>query len=171
MKVSSVEAVLRALNGAGVEYLVAGGLAVNAHGYGRATFDVDLVVRLTPKTVDRLFAVLASLGYMPLVPVRAEEFGDRETRERFIREKGMVVLQFWSDQHRETRVDVFAREPFDFGKEFQGAHLEDLAPGVPVRFVALRTLIQMKELAGRPKDLDDARHLRWIQEEIGDEDP
>lgn len=46
MRLSSVEAILEALNGAGVSYLVAGGLAVNAHGYGRATFDIDLVVRL-----------------------------------------------------------------------------------------------------------------------------
>ena len=37
MKVGSFEAVIQALEGAGVRYLVAGGLAVNAHGYLRFT--------------------------------------------------------------------------------------------------------------------------------------
>jgi len=43
MNLASLEAIVRALNGAGVRYLVAGGLAVGAHGYPRATMDVDLV--------------------------------------------------------------------------------------------------------------------------------
>ena len=33
MKLASFEAIVRALEDAGVRYLVAGGLAVNAHGY------------------------------------------------------------------------------------------------------------------------------------------
>ena len=44
MKLASYEAVIAALNDAGVRYLVAGGLAVNAHGYLRFTHDLDLVV-------------------------------------------------------------------------------------------------------------------------------
>ena len=41
MKLTSFEAIVRALNAANVRYLVAGGLAVNAHGYARFTNDVD----------------------------------------------------------------------------------------------------------------------------------
>lgn len=37
MKLASFETIVRALTGAGVRYLVVGGLAVNAHGYGRKT--------------------------------------------------------------------------------------------------------------------------------------
>lgn len=48
MKLASFEAIVRALNDAGVRYLVAGGLAVNAHGYLRFTKDVDFVVQLVP---------------------------------------------------------------------------------------------------------------------------
>lgn len=33
MKLASIEAIVRALESAGVRYLVAGGVAVNAHGY------------------------------------------------------------------------------------------------------------------------------------------
>lgn len=48
MKLSSVEAIVGALEKAGVRYLVAGGLAVVAHGYLRFTKDIDLVVQLFP---------------------------------------------------------------------------------------------------------------------------
>lgn len=51
MRLASFEAIVRALNAAKVRYLVAGGMAVNAHGYLRFTQDVDLVVALDPKNV------------------------------------------------------------------------------------------------------------------------
>lgn len=44
MKISSLESILRALAEAEARYLIVGGLAVAAHGYGRLTFDLDLVV-------------------------------------------------------------------------------------------------------------------------------
>jgi hypothetical protein len=67
MKVASFEAVARALNDANVPFIVVEGLAVNAHGYGRLTWDVDLVIRLLPDAVRRAFGALASLGYQPRV--------------------------------------------------------------------------------------------------------
>ena len=39
MEVRSIEAIVRALNAAQVQYLIVGGLAVNAHGYERLTRD------------------------------------------------------------------------------------------------------------------------------------
>ncbi len=44
MEVRSIEAIVRSLNDAGVRYLIAGGLAVIAHGYTRVTQDVDLIL-------------------------------------------------------------------------------------------------------------------------------
>ena len=43
MKVASIECLFRSLNDASVPFVVVGGLAVVAHGYGRQTQDVDLV--------------------------------------------------------------------------------------------------------------------------------
>lgn len=166
MKLAGVEALVRALNDANVRFIVVGGLAVNAHGYGRATYHVDLVVPLTSANVEALFTALGTLGYRPLVPVSAEEFGDAASRERLITEKGMVVLQFHSEAHRETRVDVFAREPFDFDAEYGIAYQGEIAAGLVARFAALDTLIRMKEATGRPMDADDAQHLRWIREDL-----
>ena len=53
MEVRSIETIVRALNGAGVQYLIVGGLAVSAHGYERLTVDVDLVVGLEPENITR----------------------------------------------------------------------------------------------------------------------
>jgi hypothetical protein len=43
----------------------------------------------------------------------------------------------------------------------------ELATGVEARFVALPTLLMMKQEASRPRDLDDIQHLRWILEDKG----
>ena len=163
MKLASLEAIVRSLNEGNVRYLVAGGLAVNAHGYIRFTQDVDLVIALESANIIRAFEMLAKLGYSPGVPVTAEQFADSEQRQQWIRDKGMMVLNFFSDQHRETGLDVFVTEPFDFQRESTDALQGELSPGVNVRFVSLPTLIAMKEAANRPRDIDDVQHLRWIQ--------
>jgi hypothetical protein len=168
MMLGSFETLAAALERAGVRYIVAGGLAVNAHGYVRYTKDVDLVIQLGSDNVVRAFDALASLGYRATVPIVAAQFADPVQREGWIREKGMRVLNFQSDQHRFAPVDVFVSEPFAFEDEHEKALQGEIAPGLVVRFVSLGTLIAMKEAAGRPNDLDDVQHLRWILQEKRD---
>lgn len=50
-----------ALDEAGVEYALCGGLALAVWGYPRATVDIDLVVH--PQALPRAMAVAESLGY------------------------------------------------------------------------------------------------------------
>ena len=55
MKLASLEAIARALNDASVPFLIAGGVAVNAHGYGRLTqdlADIDELRRLHGEDSD-----------------------------------------------------------------------------------------------------------------------
>lgn len=162
MKVESVESIARSLNGASVPFVVVGGLAVVAHGYGRQTQDIDLVVPMDPGTVRAMFAALARLGYAPRIPVIADDVADPGTRARWIAERGMVVLAFHSETHAETPIDVFMREPFDFAAEHAAADVREIAPGVPMRIVRLATLMSMKERAGRPQDRADVAELRRI---------
>jgi len=169
MKLASLEAIVRVLNDAHARYLVVGGLAVAAHGYGRVTFDVDLVIQLQPDNVRRAMGGLETLGYRPLVPVPASAFADPVIRETWIREKQIIVFQLHSEQHRETRIDIFVTEPFDFDAEYDNALLGELLPGVPARFVRIETLLRMKETAGRAKDLEDIRQLRLLQGSRGNE--
>lgn len=170
MKLHSVETIVSVLNEAGIRYLIAGGLAVNAHGYSRLTRDVDLVLALEADNVIRAFEALGAAGYRPVVPINAQEFADASTRQHWIDEKGMKVLGFFSDAHQETPLDVFVYEPFDFEAEFAASLKEELLPGLEVRFVSIPTLISMKQAANRPKDIDDIQHLRWILEDLADHD-
>lgn len=73
----------------------------------------------------------------------------------------MLVLQFWSDQHRETKLDVFIEHPFDFDKEWSECHLvED--NGTQFRYATIPTLIEIKQRAGRDQDLRDIKELTLI---------
>lgn len=160
---------MRALNDAGVPYIVVGGLAVVAHGYGRSTLDVDLVIQLRPQAIRSAFAALASLGYRPRVPVSADGLADPQQRARWIAEKGMTVLNFHSDRHRDTPVDMFVTEPFDFDDEYGRALVQEVAPGVAVHILRLATLVRLKRAAGRPQDLADVAELRLLHGEIADD--
>ena len=162
MNRQSIEAIARALIDARVPFIVVGGLAVVAHGYGRSTQDLDLVIRTQPDTIRACFGALASLDYRPIVPVTAEGFADPQQRARWIAEKGMTVLNFHSDQHPDTPVDIFASEPFDFQVEHDTALVEEVAPGVSMRIVRLETLLRLKQQAGRPQDLADIAELRLL---------
>lgn len=168
MKLESIETIVRALNQRQVRFLVVGGTAVIAHGYGRLTLDLDLVIQLEPNNIRAAFDALEPLGYRPRQPVTGAQFAVAALRQEWIETKNMKVLSLYSDLHRETTIDVFVSEPFEFEDEYAKAvHLE-LIPGLDIPFVCLDTLIMMKEAVGRPRDLDDARYLKRLKLEQGD---
>lgn len=169
MKLSAFEAVAKALHQNQVQYLVADGLAVNAHGHIRNTMDIDLVIALNADNIHRAFDALASLNYHPLVPITADHFADETQRQRWRSEKGMTVLNFQSDNYRGAGVDVFVYEPFDFAHEYSQALHGQILPGIVTHFVSVTALIDMKRAAGRPLDMDDIQHLQWLQEISPDE--
>ena len=154
-----------ALKNANARYLVAGGLAVIAHGYLRATADMDVVIQLESDNIIPAFRALTELGYLPSIPVTAEQFADDKQREEWIRDKGMTVLNLYSEQHPFNSVDIFVAEPFDFDLEYEKALVGEIAPDLFVRFVSIPTLIKMKKVANRPRDLDDIEHLEMLLNE------
>ncbi|MGH7522905.1 MAG: nucleotidyl transferase AbiEii/AbiGii toxin family protein [Gemmatimonadales bacterium] len=168
MKLNSVESVVRELNSAGVKFIVVGGLAVAAHGFGRFTADLDLVIHLEPDSIRRTFEALRALGYRPRVPITADAFADPERRARWVSEKQMSVLAFDSEQQPDTPVDVFVSDPFDFDEEYAQAIVHEIAGDVPLRVVRLAALLEMKRIAGRPQDLADIAELRRRQSEIAE---
>ncbi|MFN2384374.1 MAG: hypothetical protein ABR559_08975 [Gemmatimonadota bacterium] len=164
MKLSSFQAIVRVLNDANVPFIIVGGLAVNAHGYGRYTGDVELVIKLDPQAIRGAFEALASLGYRPRVPVTAEGFSDPDQRASWIADKGMTILGFLSDTHRETPIGMLVADPFDFDEEHREALVEEAAPGASVRILRLVALLKLKQEAGRPQDLADIAVLKQMHE-------
>lgn len=166
---SGVEAVLGALNAAEVRYLVVGGLAVVAHGYVRFTADLDLLLDLDERNLRCALKALASLGFRPRAPVPMERFADRTTRETWIRDKGLRVFSVYSDLHPATEVDLFANDPLGFDRAYREAVRMEVAPRVVATFVSLADLIRLKQLAGRPRDVDDIERLRSLHGENADD--
>jgi hypothetical protein len=163
MKVHSIEAIVTALNAAGVEYLIVGGLAVNAHGFVRLTRDVDIVLRLNPENASKGLHALLAIGYRMSIPEEPAAFADAATRERWREEKQMIVLKLWSDEHRRTPIDIFVYEPFSFEEELARCVLLEISPGVKAPVVALATLLQMKRGVARPQDLIDVHELERLR--------
>jgi hypothetical protein len=159
--------VVRALNDAGVDYLVVGGVAVGLHGYPRTTQDLDLVLRMGRENVLTALDVLSDLGYRPLLPVDPREFADPTVRRRWVEERNLSVFSMTSDHYRQLTVDLLAGLPFDFDEEMKVAERGEVEEGLAIPLVSIETLIRMKEAAGRPQDLEDVRHLRFVLEAKG----
>jgi hypothetical protein len=153
------------LDQASVRYLIAGGLAVVAHGYGRFTADVDLVLEPDPDALRRAIVALKALGYGPRAPVAFEEFADPARRAAWAREKNMTVFSLGSAEHRSTDVDLFLESPFDFDPAYARAWRATLESGRSLLFVSLQDLLDMKRHAGRARDLQDVAALESIRDE------
>jgi hypothetical protein len=168
MERRSVETIAQALEHAGVRYLIAGGLAVVAHGFVRFTADLDLVLDPDPGALRAAVTALDGLGYRPRAPVAFEEFADRAMRARWASEKGMSVFSAASPAHPATEIDLFLEPPFDFEAAHARAERFELSPGVSATFVSLADLLAMKRAVGRPQDLQDVAALEALRRESGD---
>jgi hypothetical protein len=135
---------LSTLSAEGVEYLVVGGYALAAHGWPRATKDIDVWVRPTPENAGRVMRALARFG-APLEGLEESDFA----------KKG-VVLQIGVPPRRidlTTKID---------GLEFEEAWSSRIvaqigALRVPV--IGASELIRNKRASGRPQDLADVARL------------
>lgn len=156
--------VFEALSGAGVRYLVVGGVAVVLHGHLRVTADLDLVVSLEPRNALAAIAALEGLGFRPRVSVDARSFADPAIRRSWIEDKGMRVFSLWHPGPIRLVVDLFVEEPFSFEEAFDRASVVTIGKA-EVAVASIPDLVALKLEAGRPQDLEDVRHLQAIAAE------
>ena len=155
--------VYAALEDARVRYVVVGGMAVVMSGHVRATVDLDVVVDLEPAAAMRAMDALSDLGLQPRVPIAPRDFAKPDVRESWIRDKHMQVLSFYDPQHPAREVDVFVAYPLDFDMLTAGSRLVAVGDrAVPV--ARIEHLIEMKQAAGRPRDLEDINALQVLLE-------
>jgi hypothetical protein len=155
------ERIFAALQATGVRYVVVGGVAVNLHGYQRFTKDIDLVIELIPDQALKALTALEIIGYKPSFPIRLADFADPAIRAEWIRDKGMMVFQMYSDRSRMT-IDIFARYPLDFDALWNQGTQIDLSGAAP-RIASIDHLILMKRQAARPQDLADIEALEKLK--------
>jgi hypothetical protein len=152
---------LRVLLEHDVEFVVVGGFAVVAHGYTRATKDIDIVPRPTEKNRENLFAALAATDARPIKEgdLRAEEMPVAWTAEALSHGGN------WALETRFGRLDVLQYiEGVEAVESFSDlrarAFVVDVADVGSVAFAGYEDLVLMKEVAGRPRDLNDLAELR-----------
>lgn len=165
VKLKSLENIFRALQEADARYIVVGGLAVVAHGYVRVTKDLDLVLDLSAVSLKRTLETLQGLGYRPINPVAILDFADPELRRDWTENRHMLVFNLVSDQFPDTNIDIFAKEPFEFGTEFARSEFKDIGPDVRARVVSVPALISLKKAANRLQDQVDIDKLQKLYPE------
>jgi len=152
---------LAALSDAGIDFVVIGGFAVSAHGYPRATKDLDIVPAPDAENLKRLAAVLQTLNATLL---GMEEFSAEEIVQPDA--EGLAMGGNFVLATSSGRLDVMqlVAPDLDFG-ELADASVEDEVFGHQVRFCSYEHLVAMKEAAGRPEDLLDLERLRQARGE------
>jgi len=159
----NVRQIFAALNDASVDYVVVGGLAVILHGYLRATADLDLAIGLSPDNARRGMQSLASIGLQPRLPVSLDDFADPDKRKDWLENHNMLVFPLWDPGNPLRSVDVFIDQPIAFECLLEQAVLKHL-DGLVVPVASIPDLIEMKQRAGRPRDLEDIDKLGQILE-------
>lgn len=140
--------VIEALNAAGVDYVVVGAVALNAHGLVRTTEDLDLFVRPDASNIERLRQALREVWADPEIEkITAEDLCGDFPAVRY----GPPDGDFF--------IDILTR----LGEATGWADLEAQdreIEGVRIRVATPRTLYRMKRGTVRPIDAADAAALR-----------
>jgi predicted nucleotidyltransferase len=155
--------IIEKLNDEQVEYLVAGGIAVNLHGYIRATMDLDVFMMLDDVNTGKFIKIVKELGYKPKVPVTIDDFSDPAKRREWINKKNMVVFSVYNPDDDMEHVDILLEDKIDFHKAYKRREIIK-SGGLTINLISLDDLIRLKEIAGRERDKIDIKALQKIKE-------
>jgi hypothetical protein len=135
---------LSALSAAKAEYLVVGAYALAAHGFPRATGDLDVWVRPTKENAQRVWSALAAFG-APTSKLRVDDFSTPD-----------IVYQIGVAPRR---IDILTSIS---GVQFDRAWANRISVemgGLIIPVLGRNELLANKRASGRPQDLADADTL------------
>jgi len=140
---------LHALADEKVEFLLVGAYALAAHGYPRATIDIDIWVMPSPQNAELVLRALVRFG-APLQNLTKKDL-----------EVDGTVFQIGVAPRR---IDIItAASGLRFEEAFKKAILVDI-DGIQVRIPSREDLIRNKRATGRTKDLADAEALESLRD-------
>ena len=139
---------LQCLADEGVKFLLVGAYAVAAHGYPRATMDIDIWVMPSPRNAKAVLKALRRFG----APLHGLSLSDLQ--------KDDTIFQIGVAPRR---IDIITGA--------SGLHFEDAfarsakvdIEGIQVRIPSVDDLIRNKRASGRMKDLADAEALESLR--------
>ena len=159
----------------GVEYLLVGGVAAQAHGAKRKTLDVDCLTRHHPENLVRLCAALTELN----ARLRIEGLSDDDAKAL---SRGVIHPEFFARAEITTwmtnagPVDILHDIPARDGTRRSYEQLVERGAdyrlaGLRVRVAGLDDIIASKEWANRPKDLAALPELRSLAARCAESSP
>ena len=139
---------LRVLVEEEVDFLLVGAYALAAHGYPRATMDIDIWVMPAPDNADAVLRALRRFG-APILNLNKADLEDEGT-----------VFQIGVAPRR---IDIITTAS---GLQFEKAFARAIAveiEGITVRIPSVADLIRNKQASGRTKDLADVEALKELK--------
>ena len=135
---------LSIFNDEGVEYLVVGAHALAAHGYPRATADIDLWVRCSEDNAKRVWRALCRFG----APLQDLTLVDLTTPD--------IVFQIGVEPRRIDILTSIEAVTFDDAWPRRKSIVVD---AIPISVIGRDDLLRNKQNTGRTKDRADAEWL------------
>jgi hypothetical protein len=151
-----------------VDFIVIGGYAVAAHGFARATKDIDICPDPEDDNIERLATALTELEATPIGLDEFEgEFDLEPNRE------GLKMGGNWTLMTKHGRLDVMQTFNLESANGGEGGY-RDLAPhavertflGYQVLFCSYDDLLRMKRATGRAQDNVDIESLKAARAEL-----
>ena len=128
-----------------VKFIVVGAYALAAHGFPRATGDIDIWVRPDEENSKKVYTALSRFG-APISEIREDEF----SRAGLIFQIGVVP----------RRIDIITKiDAVDFDEADSDKIIVNI-DGLNIPVLSFDNLIRNKMATGREKDLLDAKLLK-----------
>ena len=139
---------LRALSDEKVRFLLVGAYALAAHGYPRATMDIDIWVMPSSRNAEAVLRALRRFG-APLHNLTKEDL-----------QKDGTIFQIGVAPRR---IDIITAASGLHFEEAYGRSLPVNIGGIEVHIPSIEDLIRNKRATGRTKDLADAEALESLK--------
>lgn len=155
--------IIEKLNSEGVDYIVAGGVAVVLHGVERLTMDLDTAVSLEKSNIEKFLKVMLNLGLVPRLPVAPEVLLDTNKMKIMVEEKNAVVFTFIDPAMPIRQVDFFMLKDLSYESlknDFEEIDLD----GKKIKVLTKKKLVELKLRVNpmRDKDLFDIKELQKL---------
>ena len=146
--------ILHALSDENVRFILVGAYALAAHGYPRATMDIDIWVMPSPDNAEAVLQALRNFG---------------ATLHNLTKEDLVVDGTIFQIGIAPRRIDIItAASGLEFEHTYQNSVLVNI-DGIEVHIPSIDDLIINKKATGRTKDLADAEALELLKTPMGGE--
>ena len=153
--------ILVALSEHGVDFVLVGGIAVQAHGHGRSTRDLDVIPRPDLLNLSRLGEAVGEIDSALLRPGRPVDV----TNPQLVRRAPLVPLMTAHGRLDLLNLALTDGAPRSYD-ELRGRAVEAVIDGHVIAVAGLDDLIRMKRAAGRGLDLEDIGALTRADQQL-----